>query len=77
MLDLCSALNFFSFFPKIIDKIDSKNSELYMLGVVGDMNFDLLCLVANGNTLEILEILTFVTLLNLLPQEVRVAIVYM
>ena len=48
-----SALHLFPLFQEIIDKIDTENSELYLLG---DLNCDLLSQTPHANTLELLDI---------------------
>ena len=63
-----SALNLFSLFLEIIDKIDSENSELYLLG---DLNCDLLSHSPNVNTCELLDICDIYNLTQLITDRYK------
>ena len=62
-------MNVFSLFQEIIDKIDSENSELYLLG---DLNCDLLSHSPNVNTRELLDICDIYNLTQLITEPTRV-----
>ena len=64
-----SALNLFSLFHEIIDKIDSENSELYLLG---DLYCNLLSHSPNVNTRELLDICDIFNLTQLITEPTRV-----
>ena len=64
-----SALNLFSLFQEITDKIDSENSELYLFG---DLNCDLLSHAPNVNTRELSDIFDIYNLTQLITEPTRV-----